>query len=511
MYQSGHLESDMWLDGFVDTHVWYNEIGLPALTSGSYDSGTFTITAGGTNFYIHKGSGALYYRKDSGSWVEVDAYLSWNNEQIKGLLVAALDYGSYDLRMVRDDAEESVLIGAFSVLPGEPSEYYVDAGAVAPGSGTEADPWDLSQLKAYFEDDVGYFPTDGDIVNVKGDIPAELVDSYLFLVGTLNGVTITVRAWDKAVNGMFTISMPSVGLEIFRIDNGSSDVTLILSGAAILVQDDIGSAPSDDIIIKSLDNTVGVNKLILRGCMILSEYDLHMTGDSGIHKTDVDIYGSNISIKNAILHINDYTDTVNVYDSAVNLAGTASITDSGGALTWTRCEFNVVSASIPGTATDCVFESQSLALMPSLLEASEFYENDFNYMIYGLSSAGGGATFWLANGISDDIRGATRSGIGAFRFTTGTYYVDGEKSISGTGVESDQFTLNQFRNYFDSSVGNSCNISPTGYDTFMMTNIFKPIDNFFVQIGNEIGGHVMIKSADIGRDKAWFIETEGNK
>lgn len=508
MYQSGYLESEIWEDGFIDPHIWYTLLGLPSIVTGTYDAVALTITATGDNFFTFKGTGELYYRKDSGAWTPMPTYLSWNNNTIVGKLVAVLDYGNYDLKLVRSDSEEATLIPAFVVSPLLPSEYYADFNAVATGTGTEADPWNLDQVKSYYNKEAGYFPVDGDILNVKGDIAPETVDAYLFQVNIGDSITITMRGWDKATNGMYTISTPNSGLDVFRILSGSSDVTLDIQDMVLLPTDTAGSSPADLVLVKTLDNTVDINKIILRDCMIISEEDLHVVSDDGSHKTDVSIYGSNISIGDATFYLNDYADISSIFDSAINLQGTAAINDAGGSINWDHCEFNTTSTPIPGVMADCTFENEKLELLPTVITAAAFYENDFNYMIYDLQNAGSGSIFWSANSMTTDIKGAPRLGIGAFRFEAYNYYVDGSKSISGIGTQVDQFTLNQLRNYFDSSLGDLCGVSPTGFDTFLLKNIFVPIDNFFIYVNNIIGGYVTIKAADIGADKAWFIETK---
>jgi len=506
MYQSGHLESDLWEDGFIDPHIWLVDLGPPDITSGSYNPSLLSITASGESFYLFQGSGELFYRKDSGPWIAMPLYISWNNVEIVGKVVAPLDFGTYDLKIVRHDSEEDTLLNAFDVAPPTWSEYYADVNTIVSGTGIESSPWTLSQLKAYFRDDVGYFPLDGDIVNVRGDINVNVVDSYVFLVAPGENVTITVRAWGKKANGLYTVSMPNSGQEIFRIDTGSSDVTLDIRDMAVLVQDVSGPDLTHLTLVNSLDNTAGINNLILRGSMIISENDVRAVRDDGMNTTSISIYGSNISIKDASLYFN-VGDTL-LFDSAINLQGTAGIVPSAFMLIWDHCEFNTVSAPIPGTLVDCTFESPKLDLLPTFLTYSDFYENDFNYRIYDLDNEGNGTAFWDANGMATDIRGSARTGIGAFRFEAYDYYVDGSKTTIGDGTEADQFTFNQFRNYFSSSLGEPCGLTPTGHDTFLMTNIFTPIDNFFIRITDEIGGYVIVKSADIGRDKAWFIETK---
>jgi len=504
MYQSGYLESDMWEDGFVDPHIWLTELGAPNIISGAYNPITLDITASGENFFLYPG--VLYYRKDGGPWVTTGVYDTWTNGQIIMSVPLALLYGTYDLKVVRSDAQEDTLLNAFDVDPSTSSDYYVDVNQVATGAGTEASPWNLAQLKLYLADAPTYFPVDGDIVNIKGDIPIDTVNAYMFLVDPGDSIEITLRAWDKSTNGLWTVTTPNSGHEIFRI--ASSDVTLNVSDMVVIPQDTAGSGPSDLIIAKSTDNTSGPNSVILRGSMIISDQEVHMTGASTTEKTNITAYGCNFSFEDAAFEINEYSDTTLVYDSVINLQGTASINDSGGTLTWDHCETNVVTGLIPGTKTDCTFSNSSIDDMPTSLTATTFLENDFNYYIYEITNSGNGSVFWIANGILLDIKGYTRAGIGAFRFEAYSYYVDGEKGFSGDGSESDQFMFRQLRNYFDNTEGDSCGVSPTGYDTFLLKNIFTPVDNFFINVNEEIGGYSFIKAADIGRDKAWFIETK---
>jgi len=507
MYQSGYLESDLWLEGFIDPHVWYIKLGPPDIQSGSYDQSSLTITAHGDNFYLYPGvNGKLYYRKHEDSWVEIPIIIVWNNAQIIGKIFSNLEIGYYDLKVIRDDLQEDVLLNAFLVAPPGPSVYYVDAEAVSGGDGTESSPWNILQLKSYFKSDPGYFPINGDIINVKGNIAAETLNPYTFLVSNVGNITIIIQAWNKTIHGMFTVTMPKSGVNLFQIAPESFNVTLDIRDLVILPQWISGPGASPLSIIKSLGGSTGIHHIILRNCMILSDYDVYMS--SGPENVKIDIYGSNISLKDAKLYINAFSNSLNIYDSVVNLQGSASIHDNGSHLNWNHCEFNKNSSFIPGVKNECTFENIKLNEMPTSIWPEYFNENDFNYWIYNISNAGNGTAFWLANNISLDIRGGIRRGIGAFRFDAYNYYVDGEKTVSGDGSESNPFTFNQFRNYFCDSLGDPCNVSPTGYDTFYMKNIFTPIDNFFIKIHKNIGGYVIIKCHNIGTNKAWLIETK---
>ena len=64
-----HFESELWGDGFIDPHIWLVSTGPPSIISGTYDPVALTITADGQNFFLYKGTGELYYRKDGGAWI----------------------------------------------------------------------------------------------------------------------------------------------------------------------------------------------------------------------------------------------------------------------------------------------------------------------------------------------------------------------------------------------------------------------------------------------------------
>lgn len=508
MYQSGYLESEMWEEGFTDPHAWYVDVQPPDLTAGVYNAGALTITATGTWFFAYQGSGDLYYRKDGGSWIPMPLYLSWSSMEIVGKLTAILAYGDYDLRIVRSDTAEDILIGAFSVLPSEPSTYWVNYAGGA-GSGTELSPWSLTQLKAYFNNDVGYFPTDGDLIYVKGDIVATASDAYIFLVNVGDSKTITIKAWDKETNGMHTISPTKSGIDVFSIESGSSDVHLVIHDCAILPTDTAGPTSALPVLVRSKDDSSGDNSIALKGCMIITRQNFKMVAPQSHENTDVAIYGSTIVVAGgAMFRIIEHADNALIYDTAVNLEEGSWIHYVSGNLIWDHCEFNCNSPYIPGTKTDCNFNNESLELLPKIVSYSTFLENDFNYYIYNIQNAGRGASIWIANDYAYDIKGYTRLGIGAFRFERNDYYVSGSSQDSGDGSASSPFTLNQLRNYFNSSLGESCGVSPTGYDSFLLKGIFAPVDDFFLNIDEEIGGYITIKCDEIVTNKAWFIETK---
>ena len=506
MYQSGYLESDIWGEGFVDPHIWYAEVGPPDLVSGSYDSATLKITGVGSHFLAYRGSGELYYRKDAGAWVALSYYTAWGPNQIVGGIPTALAYGIYDLKVVTDLAEEDTLLNAFSVLPSTFSEYWIDYNVVAAGAGTAASPWNLAQLKAYFSYSAGYFPTDGDILYAKGDIPIDTVSTYIFNVDVGDSKTITLKAWDKATNGMTTIVTPTSGQDIFRIAATNSDVHLIVQDLVILPTGTAGPSMDPLVVVKSLDNSVAVNSFVFTDSMIISEEDISMTGAT--EKTNISIYGSNLSFGGtATFEIDEYSNTTLIYDSVINLEDTATINATGTPI-WTHCESNSPTGSIPGTKTDCTFDNAVIERLPTALTVAQFYENDFNYFIFEISNVGGGIGFWNTNDMSYDIKGYARAGIGAFRFEVNTLYVDGSKVVPGDGTEADQLSFSQLRNFFNNSIGDAVGVSPTGYDTFLLTNIFVPVDDFFININEPVGGYSIIMAADIRTDKAWFIETK---
>ena len=495
MIQSGYLESEIWQDGFVDTYIWYAESVAANITSGSYNGAT--ITAVGVGFRAFRDSGVLYYRMDGGAWVAITSYNSWSDTQIVGV-ASSLAVGEYDLKVVNSSAQESILIGAFSVLPVAASVYWTDYNAASSGDGSEANPWDLSQLKAYFNSDTGYHPFSGDVLRVKGDITALSTDAYIFLVDVGNK-TITIKSWDIETNGIHTITTTNSGLDIFRI--ASSDTEIVVHDMVILTTSTFGPSTDPLVIVKS---TGSANQFRLKGCMIISEENISMTGGVDTLAT---IYGSNISFgRTATFEINEYSSITGVYDSVINLVDTASINDSGGTLVWSHCETNI--AILPGTIVNCTFDNDVIERMPTAIAYSELYENDFNHKIYDITNLGSGIAFWAASDIESDIKGYTRTGIGAFRFQTNTIYVSGDKQDSGDGTSGDALTMYQFRNYFNSAIGVPSGITPTGFDTFLMSGIFSPVDNFFVDINNNIGGYVVIKCDDILINKAWFIETK---
>lgn len=505
MIQSGYLESDIWQDGFIDPAIWYAESVAPDITSGAYDDVALTITANGEGFRAFQGSGALYYQHDGGGWVAVLGYTLWSSTQIIAS-VPMLGYGTYDLKVVTDTAQEDILLGAFLVTPGVATSYYTDLDQSGTGLGTEGNPWNLDQLISYFNHDTGYWPFDGDTLYVKGDVGARPANSYLFMVNVGDSKTITMRAWGQATNGMYTISTADSGYDIFRFADTNSDVRIIMHDAAILTTD-VPSPSSDPIVIaKSMDNTIAANRFELKDCMVIGEQDISMTGADTAEKTNVKIFGSTLSFGgSAVFEIDEYSDTTLIYDSVVNLVDTASINATGTPV-WSHCEFNTLTGPIPGTKNDCTFGNASIERLPSTIEAEAFYENDFNYGIYEIANAGNGSAFWILNDIQYDIVGYTRTGIGAFRFEANTYTVDGSKQLDGDGSSGDAFTLDQMRNYFDSSQGTPCGVSPTGFDTFEMVGIFTMVDDFFININENIGGYTTIKCSAILTNKAWFIE-----
>jgi hypothetical protein len=380
----------------------------------------------------------------------------------------------------------------------EPSvEYYVDFNAVATGVGTEISPWNLAQVKSYFNYEAGYYPKNGDIVNIKGDIIVSSIDEYVFLFNFGDHKTITIRAWDKPANGLYTISTTNSGMCIFKFDASIDYSSVNIYDCAIFSTGAAGPDPSE---LKLTERYSSYGYVVFGNCVIISEDSFNINGMS------IYIAGSTVSVGGSCV-LTTSGDII-FSNSAVNISDTASVVNGLGALSWSYGEFNTDTSSVPGTKYNCVFDNESLEELPTAIGYDDFMENDFNYYIYKITNTENPVPPWYVEDLTDDIMGGERVGIGAFRFAANTYYVDGEKEFSGNGTESDQFTFNQFRNYFCSTVGSECGIEPTGYDTFLMKNIFVPIDSFFLRITDEIGGYVIVRAASISENKAWFIETK---
>jgi len=512
--QSGYLDPELWGEGSVDTNIWFVAQNPPSLTSGEYDAEALTITATGSFFFAYKGSGDLYYRKDDGAWVAMPLYVSWASGEVVGQLIAVLEYGVYDLKIVRSDSEESVLDNAFYVLPEGQLEYWADFNAVAPGDGTEVSPWDLSQVKAYFSEDPGYFKSSNylDILNVKGDIVCDDAITALFTINAQPLATgVIIKGWDKQTNGLWTISSTKSGMSIFKFNDIQYPFgyRVYVSDCAFLITDVDGASLDLTTIF---DNTVqaGIhyNDARIQNSIITSENDFVISNECV-----ADIDGCTISVKDcAIFFENNQSGYTAHYDNVINLSGTAAIIDeSTDGIGFYKCEFNVTESVITQYHSNCIFENLLLENLFTSLDSTTFREKDFNFASFGIQTEGYTEWLWGPSGVAiskTDIVGETRLGIGAFIFAIGEYYVDGAKQIPGIGTFEDQLSLNQLRNYFDSSVGDACGISATGHDTFFIKGIFGIIDNFFLSINNDIGGTVTLKAQDIMVNKSWFIETK---
>ena len=236
MYQTGYIECEIWEDGFVDPAIWYTVTTPADITSGSYDDVALTITANGVGFRGIQGSGALYYRQDGGVWIPASSYNLWSSNLIIAN-VTELGYGVYDLKVVNNASEEDILLNAFTVVPPTSTTYYSDYNVVPDGSGTEASPWSLTQLRAYFNSDTGYYPINGDIIYVKGNLVTTAGDAVVFTINVGDDKTIYLRAWDKATNGMHTITVGKEGIDIFSYAATNSNVRIIVEDVAILMRD----------------------------------------------------------------------------------------------------------------------------------------------------------------------------------------------------------------------------------------------------------------------------------
>jgi len=91
------------------------------------------------------------------------------------------------------------------------------------------------------------------------------------------------------------------------------------------------------------------------------------------------------------------------------------------------------------------------------------------------------------------------------------YYVDLSKPSVGNGSEEDPFNYPQFINYFNTSDGNNCGVTPGNGDILNLKGIANLIgrDNF-LHINRDIVGTITVKPWDWVRNGIWLVETKDN-
>ena len=89
------------------------------VTGADYDSGLQQITVSGVAFAESQYDGKIEVSADGSTWVEPDTYDSWGDSEITATFTAALDAGTYQVRVTNGDNELSaVLMSAFVIAGG---------------------------------------------------------------------------------------------------------------------------------------------------------------------------------------------------------------------------------------------------------------------------------------------------------------------------------------------------------------------------------------------------------
>jgi hypothetical protein len=92
-------------------------------------------------------------------------------------------------------------------------DLYVDADSVLDGVGSEVSPFAFSQLRNYFNPDVGtdciIIPEEGDNISVKGIANDYIDNGKIFDVKRNLDITVNIQAWDLANNGIWLIETES--------------------------------------------------------------------------------------------------------------------------------------------------------------------------------------------------------------------------------------------------------------------------------------------------------------
>ena len=90
------------------------------------------------------------------------------------------------------------------------------------------------------------------------------------------------------------------------------------------------------------------------------------------------------------------------------------------------------------------------------------------------------------------------------------YWANFDSLVSGSGTELSPFTYNQIRNYFNSDLGDACNIIPASGDVINCEGIINLIasDTVF-SIKININGGILIRVKDLNT-KPWMVETVDN-
>lgn len=404
---------------------------------------------------------------------------------------------------------DRVGVGAFFFDIGVKGKYYAKfTNGQVPGIGTEEYPFNINQVRNYFNSDEGtpcnVEVADKDIIYIN-DKYDSYVDNYLFNLNIDRPISVELRSWKQTSDDLWGICIEQVyesaPMNIFK-STSSNLLTLNVHDMLILSPTSIPLtlvAPEDNI-----------NKLSINFFNILSICSHGLDYVKTDRSADVNMYVSTISADDHISFGATGSNKLMFVDTVFNIGSEADITVGiSSNITFDNCETNRSKSDFNVISINSEYLSSNVELLPLALGLSDYFYGDFAYTKFNLRNQGHGSSYWSSNNCNNGILGEDRLGIGAFFFHNHLVYVWLNAVTLGNGTPDFPFTYQQIRNYFNPDQGDPCNIIAYGGDEVRIKGRLINITyNQIFTIGIIIPkGTIKIKSWDIEKLGMWLIDT----
>jgi len=326
-------------------------------------------------------------------------------------------------------------------------DIYVDIDGAFDGTNTPVLNGDGSKLSPYNITQLNSLSLNSDTVYIKGKMRSS--SNYPL---SINGAgPVTIKAWDLHEYGPFIIDM----VDGFIEDKCAIDINM----DSLTIKDMVLLSKSNNVYIAKINNAS--SELNIKNSYINSIGSLGAYGELSITNSPADsctinMYGCTIVCGDFNV-INSPTTgaSVSIYDSLIVADSVYSSYLSGS--DYVNIENSELNTSIGNWVTNTgsvVDNTTAESYVNKDVRLGTFDIDTLMSGYFNISSSGSGPSQWTTWDIELGISGNNRTGVGCLNFNTDTikYYVNLDKSVEGTGLESDMFTYEQLKRYFDASL-----------------------------------------------------------
>jgi len=391
------------------------------------------------------------------------------------------------------------------------ANWYCDINnATVSGVGTEASPFNMTNLRNFLSSTVGtldensntvYVQTN-DKIYIKGNY---LANSFFSLFPSNNSFivdNVELLPWDFENNGYWKLGVDNQGLEIFPNDGSfSSSITVTMTGVVLYTLNSGYILSSYSPIIEYVKFKI-INSIIYGSFNVVQKID-------GCEINGCTLVNGSLTTTN--YGEDNYTSYL-TFNECVFINWEDNFDSEVDNIIFNYCVFDSTQESLDVNATYnlCTFSWINPVTFPDYNEITEetltFEDYNINYNFANLiNETDCLKDFFVDNNMEQGAYGSNRRGSGAFFFSNNIFYIDCDSSNNGQGTENDPLSINHIGYDFtyDNDVlrlkGTISNKDIVLSDGVILES-WNPSTNgpfrIYQDNGNEIGGtNLIIKDA----------------